>query len=284
MRRGQIQLRGRISWKARRFQVLLKYGSANVGRMPIVFGNAVPKNGSKLLFNILRGLTLIGPMVDTGLNEIKPFFHGKPTSPEWIRHQIKALRPGDIRLGYLYATPANIQLLCKNGWANFFILRDPRDAVVSEVFYALEIHTDHLLHDYLASRDSMESRLNTIISGIPDGALKRVDVRGHYERFWGWIEQSDICIIRFEDLITSPKTELEKMFDYLISHGFEPFIPRHQALDVLQSQMTPRKSTTFRKGIAGDWRNHFTQENKTRFKQIAGDLLIRLGYEKTNDW
>jgi hypothetical protein len=252
--------------------------------MPIVFGNAVPKNGSKLLFNILRGLTLIGPMVDTGLNEIKPFFEGEPTSPAWIGRQIDALRPGDIRLGYLYATPENLQHLCKDGWANFFIIRDPRDAVVSEVFYALNIHTDHLLHDYLASQEDIGARIDTIISGIPDGLLKRVDVRGHYERFLGWIEQPDIFIVRFEDLISSPKTELEKILDYLVSHGFEPTVSRHQALDALQAQMTPRKSITFRKGIAGDWRNHFTQENINHFKQIAGDLLIRLGYEKTNDW
>ena len=32
-----------------------------------------------------------------------------------------------------------------------------------------------------------------------------------------------------------------------------------------------------RKGISGDWRNKFTPEHKARFKEIAGDLLIRVG-------
>ena len=40
----------------------------------------------------------------------------------------------------------------------------------------------------------------------------------------------------------------------------------------------------FRKGIAGDWRNVFTEEDKVLFKKEAGDLLIKLGYEEDLDW
>jgi hypothetical protein len=43
-------------------------------------------------------------------------------------------------------------------------------------------------------------------------------------------------------------------------------------------------SSRSRKGIVGDWKNVFTEEDKSGFKEIAGDLLIKLGYEKTNDW
>ena len=39
-----------------------------------------------------------------------------------------------------------------------------------------------------------------------------------------------------------------------------------------------------RKGVSGDWRNKFTPEHKARFKEIAGDLLIELGYEKDKNW
>jgi hypothetical protein len=40
----------------------------------------------------------------------------------------------------------------------------------------------------------------------------------------------------------------------------------------------------YRKGVAGDWRNHFTEEDKRAFKALAGDMLIRLGYEKDMSW
>jgi hypothetical protein len=40
----------------------------------------------------------------------------------------------------------------------------------------------------------------------------------------------------------------------------------------------------YRKGVAGDWKNHFTEEDKRAFKALAGDMLIRLGYEKDLSW
>ncbi len=43
-------------------------------------------------------------------------------------------------------------------------------------------------------------------------------------------------------------------------------------------------SSFFRKGIAGDWRNVFTEKDKQIYKEVAGDLLVKLGYEKDNDW
>lgn len=39
-----------------------------------------------------------------------------------------------------------------------------------------------------------------------------------------------------------------------------------------------------RKGIIGDWRNYISDDNKQRFKKIAGRFLIDLGYEQNNDW
>lgn len=43
--------------------------------------------------------------------------------------------------------------------------------------------------------------------------------------------------------------------------------------------------TSFRrKGVVGDWCRYFTEEHKVLFKQLAGDMLIRLGYEEDNAW
>jgi hypothetical protein len=40
----------------------------------------------------------------------------------------------------------------------------------------------------------------------------------------------------------------------------------------------------YRKGVAGDWKNHFSAEEATLFREIAGDMLVRLGYEQSLDW
>ena len=44
------------------------------------------------------------------------------------------------------------------------------------------------------------------------------------------------------------------------------------------------RSSFNRKGIQGDWHNYFTDDDKKIFKELTGDMLIRLGYEKDNDW
>jgi hypothetical protein len=43
-------------------------------------------------------------------------------------------------------------------------------------------------------------------------------------------------------------------------------------------------SSHYRKGLAGDWRNHFTDRHVAHFKARYNDLLIKTGYGKSLDW
>ncbi|TVR97335.1 MAG: hypothetical protein EA406_09735 [Rhodospirillales bacterium] len=44
------------------------------------------------------------------------------------------------------------------------------------------------------------------------------------------------------------------------------------------------RQSHYRKGVAGDWRNHFRPVHKEYFKENFGDIVVCLGYEETNDW
>jgi hypothetical protein len=44
------------------------------------------------------------------------------------------------------------------------------------------------------------------------------------------------------------------------------------------------QSSHYRKGVAGDWRNHFTPVVEREFKDRWGDLVMTLGYEQNPDW
>lgn len=44
------------------------------------------------------------------------------------------------------------------------------------------------------------------------------------------------------------------------------------------------ESSHYRKGMPGDWKNHFTDEHKAYFKRKYNDLLIKLGYENDDKW
>jgi len=283
LQRGQIQLRGLIQWKSRRALTRIRVGR-KMNALPIVFGNAIPKNGSTLLFNILRGLPQIGPFVDTGLNEIKPNFRGRPTDQRWILRQLRQLKPGDVRLGYLYATPRNMAMLSRDNWAVFFIMRDPRDAIVSAIYYNMEISKVSRSRDYFRSLPNMEARIQAEIEGIRGHGLRLPDVRARYERFLPWIGMENVHTIRFEDLISQPDGELIKIIRHLEGYGYDPAIAYDKAINILKKQMAPEKSDTFRRGKPGEWKAHFTEANKQQFKKVAGDLLIRMGYERNHDW
>ncbi len=47
---------------------------------------------------------------------------------------------------------------------------------------------------------------------------------------------------------------------------------------------TEDRSSFVRKGVVGDWRNHFSREAAERFRDLAGDVLVDLGYERDDSW
>jgi hypothetical protein len=59
---------------------------------------------------------------------------------------------------------------------------------------------------------------------------------------------------------------------------------RQVILEALEGSINPQRSPTFRSGKTGEWRKYFTEEQKKIFKDVAGDLLVRLGYEQSNEW
>ena len=74
------------------------------------------------------------------------------------------------------------------------------------------------------------------------------------------------------------------MLDQVERTGYRIPVQRPRALEILKESIQPSRSRTFRSGTAGAWREHFSPEHKRLFLDVAGDLLIRLGYEKNNEW
>ena len=61
-------------------------------------------------------------------------------------------------------------------------------------------------------------------------------------------------------------------------------IPKDEVIRTAFDYLDPKKSHTFRKGETGTWKEKFTEIHKTQMKNIAGDLLIELNYEKNKNW
>lgn len=274
-----------LRWYARRSAAALRWGADKLSKTPAVIGNAMPKSGSHLIIQVLQGLTKIGPYVNPGFPPVDRTEDNRQISEKGILVNIERMKAGDIGYGYLHARSPYTEALTRPGMASVFVYRDPRDMIISHIFYATEILQDHAMHHYYTEElSTMEQRINTAILGVNEGDLHMRGVKARYEAYQGWLENPDVLCLRFEDLILRQSSALNQLLDYLENKGGFSQVGREIAVGYLQAAVVPKKSGTFRKGKPGNWREYFTQANITLFKQMAGDILIQLDYEKDLDW
>lgn len=266
-------------------QAILQWKRFSFDDAPPIFGNSKPKSGSHLLLQILNGFTKVMPYKYVDAGPVRTITKdGRRRSADEILADLRSIPDGVIGWGYVDSTPENASFLTQAGRVNYFIYRDPRDMLVSQVFFATDMHEGHGMHEYYNSLPDFGERLKVAITGIDRGRLKMVSVKQRYEGVFQWLAQKDVMCIRFEDLINNRDATLNSMLDEVEKTGYKIPTPREKALSILVEAIQPGKSHTFRSGKTGGWKNHFTDEHKSLFKEVAGDLLARLGYEKDNGW
>ena len=295
-----------LRWQGRRLAAALRYGPAALARSPLLFGNSVPKSGTHLLAQILSAFPGVGLAVDRGMGPILTYERqtGRLRATAELLGDLQRLKAGDLCFGHVIAAPEIVQLWSqpsvasdrssvasdRSSVAHFFMLRDPRDVVISHAFYIADKATQNVHHAYYKSLPTLDDRIRVSILGRPDWQAAGAtggdfpDIRGRFEKYLGWLEDPHLCLLRYEEFIQDRQANLERMLDYACQRGFQLHLPRAQALASLSEAIQPKRSFTFRKGESGEWKQHFTAEHKQLFKEAAGDLLIQLGYEKDNDW
>lgn len=266
-------------------QAILRWKRLTFNDAPPIFGNSKPKSGSHLLIQVLAGLCEVAPYRYVEAEPIRTITKdGRRKIKEEVLGELDNMPRGVIGWGYVDASPENVAFLCQAGRVNYFLYRDPRDLLVSQVFFATDMYEDHGMHDFYKSLPDLEARLRVAITGIDRDGLHMVSVKQRYEGVFQWLEQKHVMCIRFEDLIENRDSTLNAMLDEVEKTGYQIPTPREKALSILIEAIQPSKSHTFRSGKTGGWKGYFTEEHKKLFKDMAGDLLVRLGYEKSNDW
>lgn len=252
---------------------------------PILLGISFPKSGTHLLDQILLGFSKVAPFS----RRLHSFYaeyeaeSGRKRAPEQAIAWLDSLRPLDVASAHLFARPNVVACITSSAFVPYFIFRDPRDVVVSHVFYVTEMEARHVHHDYYASLPDFDSRLTISILGRPDVGVEFPDIAARFAPYLGWLDQPSVLKIHFEDLINDRTAMLNRILDHFLARV--PLqAPRQLILESLESSINPSRSPTFRSGKTGEWRKHFTADHKKIFKDVAGDLLVRLGYEKDNEW
>lgn len=96
----------------------------------------------------------------------------------------------------------------------------------------------------------------------------------------GWMESENLMAVRYRDM---KQDYLKQMSRVAAMLGLEQVVPLQDLKVKFVDQFKPN-GDFFRKGIVGDWENHWDERHKDIFKKHAGELLIQLGYAENNDW
>jgi hypothetical protein len=287
---------------ARRLVQMARYRKSSLAEAPIFFGNSFPKSGTHLLTQVMLGFTRLGPVVDSGLPAIVTFEGdtGRQRDEGEILVDFQRLLPGDVAYGHVHALPSALAFLCREGVVSYFILRDPRDVAVSHAHYVAGMAKNFIHGTYYQEvLKSFDERLSASIAGFSSstfpgspltGSYSQVsdsslpDIRQRFEPYMGWLDHPEVLVLHYEEFIAARQPALEKVLHHAVQRGFGFSCAPETAIQILSQSIDPARSPTFRSGKIGDWRTSFTTEHISIFKEVTGDLLIRLGYEQNNDW
>ena len=113
-----------------------------------------------------------------------------------------------------------------------------------------------------------------------------ISIDYHFRRRLSWMDDRRCLTIRFEDLIGS-SGDGEKELQLVVITSIAAYLNTHlrsKDIQFIGDHIFSNRTATFRKGQIGSWREEFSEEHKIVFKEIAGQLLIDLGYEKDFNW
>ncbi len=163
----------------------------------------------------------------------------------------------------------------------FHVIRDPRDVLVSDYFSRKNSHAvlnewHREMREYLRSHSKEE------------GLTYLMEEPSFYQQVEGWEIGSRVNIldVKYEDLLEDEYGEFKSILDHLgiaIPPARLRKIVRKCSFESLSGGRQPGqedKAHHYRKGVAGDWRNHMPVDGEVykEFVKRWGDLTERLGY------
>jgi hypothetical protein len=185
----------------------------------------------------------------------------------------------------LYITFENFCSIPKcDDYRAFFVMRDPRDLIVSWYF------STRYSHPPSESMAKLRDKLSAL--STQEGLLLSIDILssgGYFQPLITWIDAPEkdpkTKIVKFEDLTNSNNFQVFKsLFDHCEIHLSNAVI-QQILVDYSFENLTDHrpsgienKFSNFRKGIEGDWVNHFDELIEKKFEEVVGDLPYILGY------
>jgi hypothetical protein len=179
---------------------------------------------------------------------------------------------------HVHGSPHNVRLLRQAGVRHAVLFRDLRDVAVSHCYYVRNTpwHPEHPVY----ARLSVEE-------GLAAFARRTLPAWADWVRSWHAHLDGELgMIVRYEELLADAvgvMTALAEHFELDSSpQTVVPIVEQHrfERLAAGRRRGEERASSFFRKGVAGDWKNHFTPKLTELYTRLLGDFLVEFGYEK----
>ena len=208
--------------------------------------------------------------------------------------------------------PLAFSCVVQNHWPHdsrfrrvFYLYRDGRDVAVSLYFDRMRVAH----HEQRPGSRSLQGTYRRLFGpGYDPGDVVRhlprfiehefanpgrgtpLNWRDHIDDWWRPEARGRIAYLSYEGLRRDCAAALGEALAEITGEPVDAW-----RLETTVEKMSMRRQTGrdpgqadvtqhIRKGIVGDWRNHFSREAAELFNELAGETLVRLGYESDTGW
>ncbi len=181
-----------------------------------------------------------------------------------------------------------------------YIVRDGRDVLISERFRNfveeskfLTSEDKHIIEDLRKNQNRFTNGqrsifTETFIRRVAKGwATNLQEIEDEGKRLFG----ENYFAIRYEDLLNDSFNEMARLWKFLAVKKVEKSLAKKIKLEMesnpdeeWQAQRDEGIASFLPKGQAGNWQRLFTPKDKSIFKEVAGEMLIKWKYEKDLNW
>lgn len=227
------------------------------------------------------------------------------------------------KVDFLCYTNANIEYVKElDDFRGFHVIRDPRDVIVSGYFSHRYSHPTSRWFELIEHRSKLEKlskdeglllemefsrrfleemyTWNYSLSNVYEIKLENI-VNDPYNEiiqacyFLGIVNEPTFKERYLYLLAMSLNRALEKTGNIIDFKMPKNKIPEERLLRLIYKNQFSRKSkgrnlgeedkkSHYRKGVSGDWKNHFNQEHISVFKEKYNKVLLKLRYEEDDSW
>ena len=186
----------------------------------------------------------------------------------------------------------NIEIIKKNGVKKVVVsYRDLRDVVISRYHrlmkFPKKVGDPNYCEYHLMEKSAA---LNHSIEIVSKEYIRWIE---------GWLniavkDKNFVLLIKFENLIKNPQQEFKRILNFYeidLSKSFiEDICNKTQGKKNMVTNMKEAKilpwalSSNFRSGEIGYWKTEFNEDNLRNAKNLLGQSLIKLEYEKDLNW